>query len=94
MFLLFWKGNEVKVVRADKQSFMVATDSVETRYYDQELGSIKFTSIRKDRVLRKAYMDSKGYVEIQKEAAKLLEVTTTVPYRPMSGLIIEEIDDN
>ena len=39
-------------------------------------------------------MDSNGYVEIQKEEAKLLEVTTTVPYRPMSGPVIEEIDDN
>ena len=47
-FLLFWKGNEVEVVRVDKQSFMVATGSVEAKYYDQEFGPIKFTSIRKD----------------------------------------------
>ena len=33
-FLLFWKGNEVEVVQADKQPFMVATGSVEARYYD------------------------------------------------------------
>ena len=39
-------------------------------------------------------MDLKGYVEIQKEAAKLLKVTTIVPYRPTSGPIIEEIDDD
>ena len=39
-------------------------------------------------------MDSKGFVEIQKETAKLLKATTTVPYRSMSGLIIEEIDDD
>ena len=39
-------------------------------------------------------MDSKGYVEIRKEAAKLLKVTTIVPYRPMSDLIIEEINDD
>ena len=39
-------------------------------------------------------MDLKGYVEIQKEVAKLLKVTTIVPYRPMSGPIIEEIDDD
>ena len=38
-------------------------------------------------------MDSKGYVEIQKEATRLLMVTIIVPYRPMSGPIIEEIDD-
>ena len=39
-------------------------------------------------------MDSKGFVEIQKEAAKLLKVTTIMLYRPTSGLIIEEIDDD
>ena len=33
-------------------------------------------------------------VEIQKEAAKLLKVTTIMPYRLMSGLITEEIDDD
>ena len=39
-------------------------------------------------------MDSKGSVEIQNEVAKLLKVTTIVPYRPISGLIIEETDDD
>ena len=33
-FLLFWKGNKVEVVRADKQPFMAATGSMEARYYD------------------------------------------------------------
>ena len=33
-------------------------------------------------------------MEIQKEAAKLLKVTTIVPYRSISGPIIEEIDDD
>ena len=84
----------MEVLRADNQPFMVAIGFVEARYYDQEFGSIKFTSRRKYGVLRKAYMDSKGSMEIQKEAAKLLKVTTIVPYRPMSGPIIEEIDDD
>ena len=54
----------MEVVQADRQSFKAATNFVETRYYDQEFDSIKFTSIRKDGVPRKVYMDSKGYVEI------------------------------
>ena len=62
-FLLFWKGNEVEVVRAYKQPFMATTGFMEANYYDQEFGPIKFTSRRKDRILRKAYMDSKGFVE-------------------------------
>ena len=67
---------------------------MEARYYDHEFGQIKFTSRRKYGVLRKAYMDSKGFVEIQKEAAKLLKVTIIVPFRPTSGPIIEEIGDD
>ena len=39
-------------------------------------------------------MDSNGSFEIRKEVAKLLKVTTIVPYRPMSYPIIEEIDDD
>ena len=63
-FLLFRKGNEVEVVRADKQPFIAATGTMEAKYYDQEFGLIKFTSRRKDEMLRKAYMDSKGFMEI------------------------------
>ena len=84
----------MEVVREDKQPFMATTGSMEARYYDQEFGHIKFTSRRKDGIPRKAYMDINGYVEIQKEAVKLLKVTTIIPYRPMSGPIIEEIDDD
>ena len=93
-FLLFWEGNEVEVVWVDKQPFIAAIGSVEARYYDQEFGPIKFTSRRKDEIPRKAYMDLKGSVEIRKEAAKLLKVTTIMPCRPMGGPIIEEIDDD
>ena len=39
-------------------------------------------------------MDLKGFVEIQKEETKLLKVTIIVPYKPMGGPIIEEIDDD
>ena len=65
----------MEVVQAYNQPFMEATGSMEARYYDQEFSPIKFTSRRKDGVPRKAYMDSKGYEEIQKEAAELLKVT-------------------
>ena len=89
-FLLYWKGSEVEVVRADKQPFMTVTSFVKARYYRKEFSSIKFTRRRKDGVPRKAYMDLKGFVEIQ----KILNVTTIVPYRSISGPIIEEIDDD
>ena len=47
----------MEVVRVDKQPFMVATGSVEARYYDKEYGPIKFTRRRKDGVPRKAFLD-------------------------------------
>ena len=81
---------------------MEATGLVEAMYYDQEFGPIKFIGKRKDGVPRKAYMDPKGFMEIQNEAAKLprkaymdskVFVTIIMPYRPMSGPIIEVIDD-
>ena len=81
-------------MRADKQPFMVVTRSVEARCYDQEFGPIKFTSRRKDKVLRKSYTDSNGFMESQNEESKLLKVTTIVPYRLMSGPIIKEISDD
>ena len=62
----------MEVVRVNKQPFMGSIGSIEAMYDDQEFGPIKFTRKRKDRVPRKAYMDSKGFVEIQKEATKLL----------------------
>ena len=93
-FLLFWKGNEVEVVRANKQPFNTATGSVEAGYYDQEFSPIKFTSRKKDGIPRKAYKDLKGFVEIRKEVDKILILTTIVPYRLMSGPIIEEIDND
>ena len=65
----------MEVMWSNKKPFMATTGFVEARYYDQEFGPIKFTNIRKYRIPRKAYMDSKGSVEIRKEAAKLLKVT-------------------
>ena len=84
----------MEVVQANNKPFMVITGSMDARYYDQEFSPIKFDSRKKDGILRKACMDSKVSVEIRKEAAKLLKVTIIMPYRPMSGLIIEEIDDD
>ena len=84
----------MEVVWANKKPFMAAIGFVEARYYDQEFDLIKFTSRRKDGIPRKAYMDSKGSMEIRKGVAKLLKVTTIVTYRLMRGLIIEEIDDD
>ena len=46
-FLLFWKGDKVEVVWADKQPFIATSDSVEASYYDQEFGPINSKAKRK-----------------------------------------------
>ena len=43
---------------------MAAIGTMEPMHYDKEFGLIKFTSRMKDEVPRKAYMDSKGFMEI------------------------------
>ena len=43
--------------------------------------------------LREIYLESRDNGEIQGQATKLLKTTTIMPFRPIKGLIIEEIDD-
>ena len=38
--LLFWKGNKLEVVWANKKPFMAATGSMEAMYYYQEFDPI------------------------------------------------------
>ena len=77
----------------DKQPFIATSDSIEASYYDQEFGSIIFKVKKNDRAPRKIYMESRDTDEIQDQAAKLLKITTIVPFRPIKESIIEEIDD-
>ena len=92
-FLLFWKGDEVEVVWADKQHFIATADSIETNYYDQEFGPIKFKGKNKNGTPREIYMESRDGSDIQDQAAKLMKTSTILPFKPIKGLVIEEIDD-
>ena len=64
-FFLFWKGDEVEVVYADKQPFIATSDSVEASYYDQEFGPIKFIGKKKDGDPREIYMEPRDTDDIQ-----------------------------
>ena len=81
--MLFLKGDEVEVVWANKQPFIGTSDYVEASYYDQEFRPIKFKGKRKDEALRKIYMELRDAGEIQDQAAKLLKITTIVPFKPI-----------
>ena len=92
-FLLFWKGDEVEVVWADKQPFIATSNSVEANYYNQEFGLIKFRGKKENETLKEIYMESRDIGDSQDQAAKLLKMTATMPFRPIKGLIIEETDN-
>ena len=92
-FLLFWKGNEVELVWANKQPFIAPSDSVEASYYDQEFGLIKFKFKKKNGAPREIYMESRDTYGIQYQAAKILKTTIIMPFMPIKGSIIEEIND-
>ena len=90
---MFWKGDEVEVVWTDKQPFIGTSDFVEASYYDQDFGPIKFRGKNKNGTPREIYMESRDTGDIQDQAAKLLKTIAIMPFRPIKGLIIEEIDD-
>ena len=64
-FLLFLKSDEVEVVWADKQPFIVSSDSMEASYYDQEFGLIKFKGKNKNEIPREIYMELRDIGDIQ-----------------------------
>ena len=91
--LLFWEGDEVEVTWVDKQPFIATSDYVEVSYYDQEFGPIKFKGKKKNGTLREIYMELRDTSDIQDQATKLLKTTIILPFRPIKGSIIEEIDE-
>ena len=92
-FLLFWKGDEVEVVWADKQPFIATLDSVEASYYDQEFDPIKFRGKKKNKTPREVYMESRDTGDIEDQVAKILKTIAIMPFKPIKGLVKEQIDD-
>ena len=58
-FLLFWKGDEVEVVWANKQLFIATSSFIEVSYYYQEVGPIKFKGKKNNDTPREIYMESR-----------------------------------
>ncbi|GKV15290.1 hypothetical protein SLEP1_g26087 [Rubroshorea leprosula] len=40
--LIFWNGGRTEVVTADDKPFVASTNAVEARYYDEDIGTIRF----------------------------------------------------
>ena len=90
--LLFWKGDDGKLVWSNKQPFSETSYSVETSYYDKEFCLIKFKGNKKNKTLREIYMESRDTGDIKDQAAKLLKTTIIMAFRSIKGMIIKEID--
>ena len=78
------------MVWANKQPFIATSNSVETSYYDQEFGPIKFKGKKKNGTQREMYMDSRDTGDIQDQVAKFLKTTAIVPFKPIKGLVIDD----
>ena len=81
------------MVYVDKQPFIATSDSMEANYYDQEFSPIKFKGKKKNGTLREIYMETRDTGDIQDQDAKLLKTTAILPFKPIKGLIIKEIND-
>ena len=66
---------------------------MEASYYEQEFGPIKFKGKKKNETPREIYMELIDISDIEDQGGKLLKTTTIVPFRPIKGMVIEEIDD-
>ncbi|GLU07026.1 hypothetical protein SLE2022_240060 [Rubroshorea leprosula] len=92
--LIFWNGGRTEVVTADDKSFVASTNAVEARYYDEDIGTIRFFGM--DRYGRpsgitactRSAMDRQTVKEVCDE---LLRPTAIVPFRPREEPKIEEI---
>ena len=81
------------MVWEDKQPFIATSDSIEASYYYQEFGPIKFKGKKKNGASREIYMEPRDTSDIYDQAAKLLKTTAIVPFGPIKGLVIKEIND-
>ena len=66
---------------------------MEANYYDQEFGLIKFKVKKKNGTPKEIYIELRDSGDIQDQATKILKTTVIVPYRPIKGMVIKEIDD-
>ncbi|GLU22259.1 hypothetical protein SLE2022_383480 [Rubroshorea leprosula] len=92
--LIFWNGGRTEVVTANDKPFVANSNVVEARYYDEDIGTIRF--FRMDRYGRPsgiiAYTRSALDRQTMKEGCdELLRPTAIVPFRPRKGHEIEEI---
>ena len=81
------------MVWADKQPFIVTSNSIKASYYDQEFDPINLKGKKKNMTPREIYMESRDTGDIQDQAAKLLKTAVIMPFKTIKGLVNKEIDD-
>ncbi|GKU99827.1 hypothetical protein SLEP1_g12614 [Rubroshorea leprosula] len=92
--LIFWNCGKAEVVSADDKPFSANTHLVEARYYEEDIGTIRFFGM--DRHGKPIGITACSRPSLSKRAVEevcdeLLRPTTIIPYRPKGKLKIEEI---
>lgn len=77
----------MEVICADKRPFYKNLNSMEATYYDHEFDQSNFKGERKDKTLKKIYMESRSIEEIQDQVAKLVKTPTIVSNRHRPSII-------
>ncbi|GKV39528.1 hypothetical protein SLEP1_g47286 [Rubroshorea leprosula] len=93
--LIFWNGGRTEVVTADDKPFMASTNVVEARYYDEDIGTIRFFGM--DRYGRHSGITACTRSAVDRQTVKevcdeLLRPTTIIPFR--SEVVYEGEEDD
>ena len=95
-FFLFWKDNDVEMVWADNKPFNTYSDNLEARFYDVNLGPLKFSRRKVNGDPRNIHFSREDMeTKVQEHSDLIYKEKAIMPYTywPMEKPIIEEIDD-
>ncbi|GKV29580.1 hypothetical protein SLEP1_g38493 [Rubroshorea leprosula] len=91
---IFWNGGKAEVVYADDKPFSTNTHLVEARYYEEDIGTIRFFGMNrhgKPIGITACSRPSLSKRVVEEVCDELLRPTTIIPYGSKGKLKIEEI---
>ncbi|GKV35610.1 hypothetical protein SLEP1_g43856 [Rubroshorea leprosula] len=91
--LIFWNGGKTEVVYANNRPFLANSNMVEARYYDEDIGTIRFFSMDRQgrpRGITVCNKPTSAKYMVDEVCNELLRPTAIIPYRPQEEPKIEE----
>ncbi|GKV36311.1 hypothetical protein SLEP1_g44457 [Rubroshorea leprosula] len=91
--LIFWNGGKTEVVYADNRPFLANSNMVEARYYDEDVGTIRFFGMDrqgKPRGITACNKPTLAKYVVDDVCNELLQPIAIIPYRPQEEPKIEE----